>query len=284
MTSQKETDQIRGTEKEFTDRFRQLTYSRSGWEVWSDLMTVMACSIHNSVYKEVPDYEKKETEYEQAINRLGGVQLPGEIFTIVVEALENNPDQDFLGKLYMTLELSSHWKGQFFTPYTICQLMAKMTIKDKAAEKIEQHGYISVNDPACGAGATLIAAANKFKEEGINYQQRVLFIGQDIDRVVAQMCYIQLSLLGCPGYVVVANTITQPLIGDAIDPFPQEGQEFWYTPFYAMKIWEGRRLCHLMDKLMRPQKPHYTFYFDFEKEDYYARTDDGRRYEPTCIS
>ena len=35
-------------------------------------------------------------------------------FAIVVEALERNPEQDFLGELYMELELGNHWKGQVF--------------------------------------------------------------------------------------------------------------------------------------------------------------------------
>ncbi len=42
-------------------------------------------------------------------------------FAIVVEALERNPEQDFLGELYMELELGNHWKGQFFTPYCVCK-------------------------------------------------------------------------------------------------------------------------------------------------------------------
>jgi hypothetical protein len=37
------------------------------------------------------------------------------------------PPYDFLGELIMELELSSHWKSQFFTPYTLCELMARMT-------------------------------------------------------------------------------------------------------------------------------------------------------------
>lgn len=52
----------------------------------------------------------------------------------------------------MELELNNHWTGQFFTPYNICRLMAEMTLQD-AVRKIEREGGISINDPACGAGA-----------------------------------------------------------------------------------------------------------------------------------
>ena len=34
----------------------------------------------------------------------------------VVADLEHNPDQDFLGELFMALDLGNEWAGQFFTP------------------------------------------------------------------------------------------------------------------------------------------------------------------------
>ena len=73
------------------------------------------------------DVYKRQTE---CIERLGGVEKPAKCFAIVVEALERNPDQDFLGRLYMSLELGNHWKGQFFTPYDVCRCMAEITIQD----------------------------------------------------------------------------------------------------------------------------------------------------------
>lgn len=199
-------EKIQGTEKEFIKVFQELCYSRSSWQVWSDLMAAMACTLANSVDKTEPRYTAREKEYAECIKRLGGVEKPAKCFAIVVEALERNPDQDFLGKLYMSLELGNHWKGQFFTPYNVCECMASITINDNV-QTLEKQEWISVNDPACGAGATLVAAANIFHRKKINYQTRVLFTANDIDRVVAQMCYIQLSLLGCAGWVAVANTI-----------------------------------------------------------------------------
>lgn len=241
MTAKKE--EIIGTEKEFMDVFKTLCYSRSAWEVWSDLMTVMACSLSNVTDRTPRHYEKREKEYEICIKKLGSVETASKLFAIITMALERNPEQDFLGKLYMTLELGNHWKGQFFTPYNVCQCMAEINIGDGLEEHIKRVGYISVNDPACGAGATLIAAANSFKRKGINYQRDVLFVGQDIDRVVGMMCYIQLSLLGCPGYIVIANTLTNPTCGSTLIPMEKESQEFWYTPFYSRPEWCVRKMA-----------------------------------------
>ena len=116
-------EKIQGTEKEFIKVFQELCYSRSSWQVWADLMAAMACALANSVDKTLPRHTAREKEYAECIDRLGGVEKPAKCFAIVVEALERNPDQDFLGKLYMSLELGNHWKGQFFTPYNVCECM-----------------------------------------------------------------------------------------------------------------------------------------------------------------
>lgn len=266
---------IVGTEKEFTDIFRELCYSRSAWQVWADLMAAMACALANSIDKTEPRHTAREKEYAECIKRLGGVEKPAKCFAIVVKALEQNPSQDFLGALYMSLELGNHWKGQFFTPYNVCRCMAEITINDNL-QTLKNREWISVNDPACGAGATLIATANIFHEREINYQTQVLFTANDIDRVVAQMCYIQLSLLGCAGWVAVANTISNPVVGDSLMPDEKPGQEFWYTPFYFREEWNRRRQLKifkeqfgaLITPLEKPKVEKITFYFDFEKGEY----------------
>lgn len=206
------TGEIQGTKKEFIKIFNEMCYSRSGWQVWSDLISTMACSIANAVDRSEPRFSNREKEYAHCIERLGGVDKPAKCFAIVVEALERNPEQDFLGELYMELELGNHWKGQFFTPYCVCKMMSEITVGD-VDRQIEENGYISICDPACGAGATLIAAVNSMRNAKHNFQNHVLFVGQDIDRIVGMMCYIQLSLLGCAGYICIGNTITNPLGG-----------------------------------------------------------------------
>lgn len=269
----KNQEEIKGTEKDFLDIFRTLCYSRSAWQVWADVISAMACSLSNAVDRTPGRYEKREKEYEQCIKRLGSVETVAKLFAVVTMALENNPDQDFLGKMYMGLELSNHWRGQFFTPYNICRMMAEMMIsQEKAQAEVQKQGYIAVNDPACGAGATLIAAANSFRRCGVNYQSQVMFVANDIDRIVAQMCYIQLSLLGCPGYVAVANTLSNPVVGDVLEPHEKEGQEFWYTPFFFGAVWQQRRAMEKLKRLFaasipepEPIKMRGGFLFEFEK-------------------
>lgn len=253
--------------------FTGLCYSRSAWEVWADVITVMACSMANAVDKEPKRYENREAEYARCIERLGGVEEPAQLFAITVEALEKNPDQDFLGELYMNLELGNHWKGQFFTPYCVSRCMAEISLGDFQTQ-VDKQGWISICDPCVGGGAMLIAAANTIRRQKVSYSHHVMFVGQDIDRIVGMMAYIQLSLLGCPGYMVIGNSLTNPVTGNPLQPMEKEGQEFWYTPLYFSEVWHYRRFFAMLDRLIGSQpnlppitRPRGGFLFEFEDEE-----------------
>lgn len=273
---------VNDKEKEFLKLFDKLTYSRSGWQVWEDLMTVMACSICNAVDRRKDPFERREKQYERAIKALGGVDIPAQMLGIITMALEENPNQDFLGKLYMNLNLGSHWHGQFFTPYHVCELMAKMQIGDRCQAEIESKGYLSVGDMCVGAGAMLIAAAEAFRECKVNYQTSALFVGQDIDPVVAKMAYIQLSLLGCPGYITIGDSLMNPQTGHVLFPNEREGQELWIMPMFMHQVWEMRRTAMLMRNLFggigttvkTMEKERYFMFFNFnEQEESYENGD-----------
>ena len=111
---------------------------------------------------------------------------------------------------------------------------------EDVVEKVEKDGYITLNDPCCGAGATLIAgihaARKRLEKTNLNYQNHILVAAQDIDMVVALMCYIQLSLLGVAAYIKVGNSLTEPMTeNDSLD-------NYWFTMMYFSDIWSMRRL------------------------------------------
>ena len=229
-------------EKQFFNIFHSLCSTRDSWRVWSDFITASAISLSNPFETNPERKEEREKEYAECIKRLGGIEKPAEMLKNVVMAFEENPAQDFLGSLFTKIGLNNHWRGQFFTPYTVCEMMAKVTLS-QADEEISSKGYVSILDSACGAGAILIAAANVLRCNKINYQRNALFVAQDIDRTVGLMCYIQLSLLGCSGYVVIGDSIPNPIIGEPLYPIEQSGQEWWYMPMFNTADWSFRRLC-----------------------------------------
>ena len=113
----------------------------------------------------------------------------------------------------------------------------------------EQYGYISINDPCCGAGATLIAGVHVIRkqlehcEPSRNYQNHILVVAQDVDEIVGLMCYIQISLLGLAGFIKIGNSITDPISTD------DSSENYWYTPMYFSDVWSTRRMLRQINKL-----------------------------------
>lgn len=201
-----------------------------------------------------PYREEREKAYFERARKYSKRELAAfsEMLAEIVMDMERNPDQDFLGELFMALDLGNEWKGQFFTPYDVCRMMVSMTYGPDMQHRVDRDGWISVNDPACGAGALLIAFANECQRRGINYQTSVLFVAQDVDFLAGCMCYIQLSLMGCPGYVVIDNTLTHPsTCYDKRGLLPHGGSNVWYTPMYFRDIWHYRRIWAKMDALFQ---------------------------------
>lgn len=151
----------REDQKSIVKMMESLTGRFSLWEIWQDFIVMFAISIANTV--DTPFRESREQTYLQRARKYSKRELDtfAEMLAEVVIALDNNTDQDFLGELFMALELGNEWKGQFFTPYSVCKMMTAICYGNDLERKIKQEGWISVSDPACGAGALLIAFANE---------------------------------------------------------------------------------------------------------------------------
>lgn len=239
----------RSSQTDFAKMFQPLGERHQRWQVWADF--IVASSISLAAPFDPPDTEKwkeRDAEFKSIMGRYTEPErrVFVELLHIMMQALEDEPEQDFLGEMFMMLELSNHWKGQFFTPYCVCQMMAEITMQDVAAH-IERKGWVAICDPACGAGATLIAARNHLQRNPCGKllgHQQTLFVAQDVDRVAALMCYLQLSLLGCAGYVVVGNTLTDPTVGlgaNPVLPIETEGQDIWCMPLFHDQVWVWRQ-------------------------------------------
>lgn len=215
--------------QQFQEVFKSLSQRHGSRKIWDDFILMSACSISTAVDKAM--FEQREQMYMRIIQGYTKDELDKmtQLFALTVLALEENPDQDFLGDIFNELRLFNERKGQHFTPYNVGKMMAQMQLGNLAAE-IKENGFFSISDCCCGAGRLLIAAANAAREQGVNYQRDIVFVAQDIDFTVAMMAYVSLSLLGCVGYVAVGNTLR---------PEPPSPENIWYMP---MNILHGKRL------------------------------------------
>lgn len=236
---------------EIVKMFDSLSGSKGTWEVWNDVIKMMAVSIANTCDGNLERKKQREKQYLDISNKYSSdeIQIAVKIVAAITNALEENPEQDLLGDLYMSLDFGSNALGQFFTPYCVCQAMAALSV-DKALMKSEiaKNGYIRVNEPACGAGANIIAFINKMKSQGLNYQSDAFIVAQDLSQLTAMMCYVQMSLLGCAGIVVVGDTLKSPCAKTQTEI--EIADNIWLTPMYCNEIWCIRRNAKLFDEIL----------------------------------
>ncbi|MDP2244057.1 N-6 DNA methylase [Pseudomonas sp.] len=199
------------------------------WEVFGDFIELAALAMANSV--DLAQFDEREQRYLTIIKRYepDEVQRFPQMLGELTMALEFGP-ADVLGQVFGELELGNSARGQFFTPYSLCALMAGMQIGDGAdiRKHIAARGFITLSEPTCGAGAMVIAMAATMQAQGINYQHHLHVTAQDIDSRGVHMAYLQLSLLHIPAVIILGNTLLV------------EERERWYTPAHILGLWSQK--------------------------------------------
>lgn len=213
---------MRNYEQEFIKLLHSIDYSKRDSDVFRDFLEASTYALS------LPFLPEAKQKFSNAFNGYNPDQKTklDQLFQIVVEALESE-HQDFIGNIFMQLEMGNDYKGQFFTPYHICKLIAKMQICTDP-EQIKRQKFITVSEPAAGAGAMVIALAEEFLQNNLNPATDMYVETIDIDRLAFYMCFIQLSLYGVPAKVICGNTITMEIY------------ETLFTPVYYLNNWSMR--------------------------------------------
>lgn len=188
----------------FTRLFSETARYRHRYEVFRDFVTMAGIAIQNAILKS----DELEQEYLGIVRRYEKVDAErmSHLLAEVVMGLDAYPC-DFLGRVFMELELGSDRMGQFFTPFEVSRMMAAMMYGD-AIDALSEKPFITLSEPACGAGGMVIAFAQVMLEKGLNPQKQLWVSCVDVDPVAAMMAYVQLSLLHIPAEVVVGNALT----------------------------------------------------------------------------
>lgn len=221
------------TKKEFLNSFSLLTRKYGRYAVFSDLITMSAISIQNSMgaFLTSDRFESLESEYCSIVKKYSKdeVDLMCRLFTLIIEMVnEQGSPIDMLGPLYMELEMGSGNIGQFFTPPEISEMIARMMYSN--GPQANSKPFITLQEPACGAGSMVLAFAKAMQESGSSPSEKLWVQAIDIHRITALMCYIQMSLWCIPGEVIVGNSLSQ------------EVRESFYTPEHFLGRWNQRLL------------------------------------------
>lgn len=235
---------------EFTELIQSMTGKHQLWELWADfiVLTAISCSQQLDFRKE------REERYLATAGKYGSEEMENfsRLFALVMDGYEQNREQDMLGSIYMKLNLGSHWTGQFFTPYRVCQAVSGIS-SDDAVRLIQKKGYVTMLDSASGAGAILISMANSIQRSlaaggsRLKLQDHVLAVAQDLSENTALMCYIQLSLLGIAAIVYIGDSLEEPYRFDSLCTPPADN--IWFTPMYFSDVWNGRRKVRMITRI-----------------------------------
>ena len=217
---------------EFIKQIRALCHRHPIHRVFRDFAEMSALALADSVDLS-PMREKREARYMEIIKAYSPEELRGfsQLLDLLVDLLEAEArPADVLGVLFHELELHNKWKGQFFTPQSLSDMMALILTSDGHAESIERQGFVRVLEPTCGSGTMLLSQAYALREKGLNPQTQMHATAIDIDSLCVNMTFIQLSLWHIPAIVRHGNSLTD------------EVWDTWFTPAHILGGWTYRLL------------------------------------------
>ncbi len=110
-----------------------------------------------------------------------------------MQAMQTKP-ADYLGLTYEQEAIANAYNGQFFTPESLSELMAQLTMPDELPDNA------LVCDPACGSGRTLIA--------GIRRNRYTTFLGTDTDIMCVHMTALNCLVRNATTYVIHGNSLS----------------------------------------------------------------------------
>lgn len=147
---------------------------------------------------------------------------------MVAEEMENGNAFDLFGQLYeqmFLLKSKASSNGQFFTPDSLCRLMADIT--DAGVEEKECNGgLVRVNDCACGSARTLLAHFMRKTHDNHALAGRYFYEAADIDLPTCKMAACNMMIHGMQGRVICQDQLSLPTptaifyINEVRYPFP----------------------------------------------------------------
>jgi len=205
---------------------RQLSYSQHLFTTFRHFVELSAIAFSNVA--DPVNKDAREAQYLAIVKQYTpqDFQTFPDLLGMLVACLEQEPS-DVLGVLYHRLELHNEQSGQFFTPYPLCQFMAKMLVHD-AKHLVAEQEFIRAHEPCVGSGAMVIALAQALREEGINYQQKLHVTAIDIDLLAVHMAYVHLTLLHIPAIIVHGDTLRA------------KTYSVWRTFAHVMGFWDAK--------------------------------------------
>lgn len=205
--------------EEIVKTILSLSGSYSPSIIFDDWIKLMAITLANNPHiNENETWKYREQQYLDIIKKYNSSEI--EKFALMYAKLIelfNKEISDYLGEIYMKCEMGNGRIGQFFTPFHLSELTSKVV-----GLKSNENGIYDIYEPTCGGGGMILAYAKYLQDEGINYQQKMRVVAQDLDWRGVYMTYVQCSILGIKAKVCQGDTLAEPIV--------KEKHRIFYTP------------------------------------------------------
>jgi hypothetical protein len=200
---------------------------------FGDWVEMMAIAFSNSV--DHGHYDEREARYLQIASDYTRDEMKvfPRLMGELVLYLEREGYCDVFGQIFGELELQNSWRAQFFTPYHVSRMIARMTFDENFIRgRIEDQGFITACEPCCGAGGMVVAMAHALEDISVNYQKHLHVSAVDIDPRCVHMTYVTAALFHIPALIYEGNSISM------------EMRNVWATPAHFWGGWNAKLQKH----------------------------------------
>lgn len=187
----------------FSSLLLSMGYEYDLRNVFDDFLTLTIAAFSQNLltgksYLE-DEYLQVIGKYKKPIETDVFPKLLGSLVLEMEQRIDSSEGFDVLGEFF-EIHCATDRKAQFFTPWPICQFMAKINGDENSNEEPVQ--VKKIIDPACGSGRMLMAGSRVF---GSQHE----YFGIDIDSVCTKIAAINLFLSGIKhGEVMQANALS----------------------------------------------------------------------------
>jgi len=205
-------------QKQFLKIFDSVGRHHSRYERFADFLELATSAIRKTTLPPGPEADAFEARYMNVVARYppDDIRSMPKLLALTQLAVGSG-GCDFLGDIAGELELLDARLVQLITPYPLSRLIVEMTLHDAGAI-IAERGFVTLQEPASGAGGIIIAAADVLEKKGFDPGSTLYVEALDVAALCFKMTYLQLSLRGVPATVRHANTLSLETFENAHTP------------------------------------------------------------------
>lgn len=195
--------------QQFVKGLSRICPSKHGDEVLRDFSELAYCALAKAASPWPDQREQLEAQYMEVVGRYRDkdhIRAMPEYLGMALGEIGLG-GIDFLGQVAAEMGALDGRMGQFFTPYEVSRLMAEINFTNVDAI-IEENGFVTVQEPAAGAGGMLLAVADVIESKGYDLETQVWIEATELSRSTYHICYVQCAARGLAGRIIHGNSLS----------------------------------------------------------------------------